>query len=325
MARFLQSAPFRVKHAFSLVEPSGRPHGARVAADPVPQHQGALAALARDVGGFVRRFPGRSPCPSPPDAFGPGRASDATGLASASCTLVALLALLALGGCGGERREDFSLDAARLALADAFEREPETMSIYDDYRDPAADDDEVAWIVDFKMDGYRPFLQARFEGEPDQWVLGGVRERVDSGTEQPWQPVGVVIGRVRGTVAEKMEETEGLIHDVAQLVERYAVDHGNLYPTVEMGGLERLLVPDYTKRWWYDSDSFGNPLLYHAAPDGLSYIILSAGADGSWDQPPTEYFRNTDEGMEAYGGPVADPARDLIWATGYFAQRYEPR
>lgn len=227
--------------------------------------------------------------------------------------------LVALAGCG-ERRPDFSVEDARVQLAAAFDRTAGEVAVYDDTRGREPD----TWLVDFKLDDHAGMLQARFRGEPSRWALDGVREII-AGGEQPWQPLGVVIGRVRQEEAERAESTIERIEQLAALVERYALDHGNSYPAVDAAGLKTLLVgAGYVKRWAYDSDAWNNPIVYHASPDGEAYLILSSGADGAWDQPVSTYFRNTDTGNEAYEGLVADPELDFIWATGSFVQRYEP-
>lgn len=232
-------------------------------------------------------------------------------------SLVALL--LATAGC--EVAPQFSVDDARQELATAFERDLGEVAIYEDAR--GAEPGE--WIVDFKLDGFRPFLQGRFlRGERD-WALDGVRERSRDAEGGPWTSPGSMLGMIREATIERAELSMDTIAELAEFVERHAVDNNGVYPTVTLAELESLVVrAGYTRTWRHDQDGWGHALVYHASPDGQAYIILSPGADGEWDVPTSEYFENTDQGMEAYDGVVSDPARDIIHATGAFVQRFEP-
>jgi hypothetical protein len=198
------------------------------------------------------------------------------------------------------------------------------VQIYDQGRGSAPEE----WIVDFKIDGFLPLLQARFGDKDHAWALRDVRERPSGSADTPWVELGVLIGRTKKEAAEKAESTMATIRQLAELVERYATSHGSRYPTVDMDGLEKLVLGEgLTPKWAFDTDAWGSAIAYHAAPDGQSYIILSPGADGQYEQSLEKYFDNTDAAtgaVEAYAGRTSDPNRDIIFATGAFVQSYEP-
>ena len=114
---------------------------------------------------------------------------------------------------------------------------------------------------------------------------------------------------------------------LGDLIGQYAVRNGNRFPEATMPGLKDLLISAggiQEKDWKHDADAWGQALLYHAAPDGNGYILISMGADGQLDQEQSVYFSNADQGFEAYKGPSADPNADIIIASGGFVQSFEP-
>ena len=239
-------------------------------------------------------------------------------------TLVALSCAAALAGLTAcETRPDFDVDKAQNEIASAFAREPIAVQVLGDGR--GADSD--SWIVDFRLDGYDPFLQAKFVGRNHRWELDTVRERPSGPNETPWTEIGTMLGRFRGATLERARQTEEIIRALAGFVERYAVEHGNKFPVTNLEGVRKLVVgAGYVEesKWRHDVDGWGNAMAYHAANDGQSYIAISPGADGRWDLPLDEYFQNTDQGLEAYGGDVTDPNKDFIMASGSFVQVYRP-
>ena len=52
--------------------------------------------------------------------------------------------------------------------------------------------------------------------------------------------------------------------------------------------------------------------------------VAVQSADGQLDRPSDAYFSNTDQGIEAYGGPTSDPNKDVIYATNAFVQHFQP-
>lgn len=241
---------------------------------------------------------------------------------SYSALRLLMLLGLALGAMGcAESRPDFDIDAAHRELAGAFSREPAAVAILGDSRGSA----EAEWLVDFTLDGFDPFLQARFEGSQHAWRLATVRERPRDGQDTPWTEVGVMLGRFRGAVIERAKETEKRMHDIAALVERYSVEHDHRAPNTNLDGVRKLsLESGYLEegKWAFSSDAWGSAIAYHAAADGQSYILVSPGADGRWDIGLDVYFSNTDAGIEIYGGPSNDANADFVWASGSFVQVY---
>jgi hypothetical protein len=230
--------------------------------------------------------------------------------------------LLGLSGCG-KRRPPFDVDQARQELAQAFGRSEDQLAIYADARAGAAE--PIQWIVDFRVDGFSLDLQARFTGTREEWVLDAMRTNPQGNPPGEWAWPSQVIAETRREAAERAETTMARMSELADLIERLAADRANAYPTVDLEGLHALLVQgDYTANWVYSADAWGSPLVYHAAPDGQSYVLLSPGSDGQWDQDLETYYANTDAGLESYDGMSSDPERDLIHATGAFVQSYAP-
>lgn len=233
--------------------------------------------------------------------------------------LAALLVLAVLATACGKRRPPFDDDDAQTAIAGAFQRPAADVAIYTSLPGTV----ETEWLVEFKVDGDGTSYQARFNGETGDWKLKDLRLRDAGGTYGAWVETGVVIRRAVHEMGNKAGDTMKVMKDLAGLIERYATDNSRLYPAVDISGLQELIMNGgYAKEWHYSADAWGNGLLYHAAPDGQSYLIVSPGADGRFDQDPAEYFAASDQGNEAYGGQSGDPERDLIYATGAFVQSY---
>jgi hypothetical protein len=191
----------------------------------------------------------------------------------------------------------------------------------DDGKGPESEPD--TWIVDFRLDGFDPYLQAKFTTRDHDWHLDVVRERPSGPTQTPWTEIGAMLGRFKAEAVERALQTERVIREVGTFVERYAVEHGNRFPTTNLEGIRKLIIGSGyidEARWHHGADAWGNSLAYHAAPDGQAYIVISPGADGRWDVPLDTYFANTDQGMEIYGGLSSDPNLDFIWASGSFVQ-----
>jgi hypothetical protein len=221
------------------------------------------------------------------------------------------------------RRPDFDVDKAQIELAHAFDKTTREVSIYEDGRG----DQEDEWIIEFRLEGVEPFMQARFKGVKDRWELQDVRERPSGGQETPWESVGVLLGRMRGAAADHAHESLDRMKELADFIGTNAVHNGNRFPQADMDGLHRMLINDGTvqdKDWHHDTDGWGQRLIYHAAPDGLAYILISPGADGKLDRPSEEYYAKTDQGDEAYGGRSTNPNADIIIASGGVVQYYEP-
>jgi hypothetical protein len=235
--------------------------------------------------------------------------------------LVLALATTLLAACA--RRPDFDLDKAHVEMARAFGKTPPQVALYSDGRGDVPDE----WIVEFRIDGFRPFMQAKFKGRKDRWELAEVRERPDGPEEAPWESVGRLVGTLQGENAERAHATEVLLQDLAELIERQAAQTGGKFPTGDIGSLKRLLVGDgglAEKDWHFDVDAWGQPILYHAAPDGVSYVLVSSGADGTLDIPKASYETNADNGLERYAGATNDINKDIVLASGTLVQRYAP-
>ncbi len=233
--------------------------------------------------------------------------------------LAVILAVLALA-C--HRRPDFDLTLAQLDLAQAFEKPSGSIQIYGDGRGT----DPKQWIVEFRIQGLEPFMEARFDGQKDRWALGGVRER-GTGTEGPWESVAVLLNRVKGETASRGQETMARMRALADYIGQYALRNGNRFPAADMAGLRGLIIREgivQERDWHHDTDGWGQTFRYHAAPDGLGYVVISPGADGELDRPEDEYYANADQGIEAYGGLSRDPGADIVLASGDLVQGFEP-
>lgn len=232
--------------------------------------------------------------------------------------------ILCLAAIGCDRRPPFNIDGAQMDLAQAFERQMRQIAIYSDGRGAAPDE----WLVDFRIDGVAEAMQARFKGVKSSWQLQEVRiAPATSNDETPWESVGVILGRMRGDAHERATDTMARMRQLADLIGGYAVRNGNRFPAGDMSGLERLLIMDgqiLEKDWRHSVDGWGQQLLYHAAPDGNGYVLVSPGADGQLDQPQSTYFQNAEQGLEAYGGRSSNPDADIVIASGGFVQSYEP-
>ena len=231
--------------------------------------------------------------------------------------------MLALAAAGCEGRPDFNIDQAQMDLAQAFERQTRQLAVYSDARGEAPDE----WIVDFRIDGIEQSLQAKFKGGKTSWELAQVRVAPSGSEETAWESVGVLLGRIRGEARERALDTMTRMRQLGDLIGQYAVRNGNRFPNVQMPALKELLLSEggiQAKDWKHDQDAWGQALLYHAAPDGNGYILISTGADGALDQEQSVYFANADEGLEAYGGRSANPDADIIVASGDFVQSFEP-
>ena len=187
--------------------------------------------------------------------------------------LTMFIMVLAAAGC--ERRPDFNIDKAQMELAQAFERDTRQVAIYSDGKGEVP----AEWLVDFRIDGVEQSMQARFTGVKAAWVLQEVRVTPAAGEETPWESAGVILGRMRGQAHDRATETMARMRQLADLIGGYSVRNGNRFPDVDNGSLRDLLIVDgqiLEKDWKHDADGWGQQFLYHAAPDGLSYILVSA-------------------------------------------------
>lgn len=228
-----------------------------------------------------------------------------------------------VAGIACQRRPDFNLDKAHIELARAFDKETRQLAVYNDERGDVPDE----WIIEFRLDGVESMMQARFKGKEDRWALQDVRVQPSGTEETPWESVGVLLGRMRGAAAEQARTTLETMKELADFIGQTAVRNGNRFPQADMPELRRLLLTEGTvqeRDWHHDTDGWGQPLIYHASPEGLSYILISPGADGQLDQPREVYFAKTDAGDEAYGGHSLDAKSDIIIASGGVVQSYEP-
>jgi hypothetical protein len=124
-----------------------------------------------------------------------------------------------------------------------------------------------------------------------------------------------VLNRPR-TVRERLNYTMAEIRSAAIAVEEYSIDN-NAYPLQDepLGTFARirdLLEPMYI-RTVPTVDAWGNELIYWS--DERSYVIVSPGADGVFDQSygagsPTMKYR----------GEYDDPTVDMVFADGAFVQ-----
>jgi hypothetical protein len=236
---------------------------------------------------------------------------------------VVLLAVAAASAGCGTRRPDFNSGAAQQEIANALDRKPREIAVYGEERGDAAEE----WIVEFQPEGIPQTMEARFLGLDDRWQLVSMRMRARGRTSAEWEDVGVVLGRLRRENVDKAAATIEIMRELAGHIDRYSVEHENKFPAASASGLEELIVGSgyvQSGQWKLGSDGWGNSFTYHAAPDGLSYILVSPGSDSQLDVPEEDYFANTDSGNEAYAGVTKDAKQDFIVASGSFVQQYEP-
>jgi hypothetical protein len=238
------------------------------------------------------------------------------GLARYILLSVAVLGLLACS----DRRPEFNLTQARSDLAEAFDVDDSAISIYSDGRFA---EEEAVWMVDFRLDGRRELMQARFNGRSKVWVLQDVRDRGEP--DEAFEPVGLVVGDLLSNSVDSAFDTMDLLEEVAGFVESFATTNNNAYPAVDIRALAQLVVrAELIESWEHAQDGWGGRIYYFATRQGDAYILVSPGADGIWDIPTAEYARRTQDGDQSFDGFSSDLDADIILATGSFVQGFEP-
>lgn len=108
------------------------------------------------------------------------------------------------------------------------------------------------------------------------------------------------------------------IRKTATAIEAYAIDHEERYPNTDYAGLKALLTPTYLASF-PEEDVWGHGYAYAATPDGLSYRIISGGADGNfeWDSRRIVVREDAEEYDVRYRERLED---DLILENGSFLQ-----
>jgi hypothetical protein len=115
----------------------------------------------------------------------------------------------------------------------------------------------------------------------------------------------VKAGAYAPTDAERARWTMSDLTSLATAVEAYAIDHHHTYPTAAaMADLVALIQPIYI-RTAPASDAWGHAFVYVPTPDGHSYKLVSAGADGKTD--PTSW---------GTGGPLSSFDEDAVLDSG---------
>jgi general secretion pathway protein G len=129
-----------------------------------------------------------------------------------------------------------------------------------------------------------------------------VGERVENGPR-------TLLSRQRRTLAD--------MRSIATAVESFAIDN-DVYP-LQGGGLRTLdgsrpdVEPLYIRTLPLE-DGWGNPYLYWS--DSLTYVLVSAGADGVFEPRWRELAP-----LEAIQpGPTKDPNADVVFANGQFVE-----
>ena len=112
--------------------------------------------------------------------------------------------------------------------------------------------------------------------------------------------------------------TMGDMRTLATAVESYSIDN-NVYPLArEVADVARLLEPTYV-RGVPRADGWGRPL--HFRSTGMTYCIVSTGADGTPTRPLAEYL--DDGAMPPSAGGAHDPNGDIVFCTGSFVAWWE--
>lgn len=113
--------------------------------------------------------------------------------------------------------------------------------------------------------------------------------------------------------AAKQRRTMGDIRSTATSVEAYAVDN-SLYPAGDsLRSIESAVSPTYI-RILPVLDGWETPMSYRVSKDRSSYRIVSAGADGVFEDGIEE------PGRPGAAGETTDPSRDIVYEDGKFIQ-----
>ncbi|MEM7244343.1 MAG: type II secretion system protein GspG [Acidobacteriota bacterium] len=233
-----------------------------------------------------------------------------------ACRLLILAALFVVG-CRGEPQTPFDHALAQAQLADLFDVAP------GQFRLLAETPTEEGRLLDFRMGGSRQLFQARFRLEKATWNLADLRTRDASGELGDWESREEILERLILEEVDKAFDTMDRMERLAARLELWKTQHDDEgYPREDVNGLVRLMRSSGQIKEGEGSpelDAWGRPFVYHASTDGLSYGLVSAGADGAWDETPNAYRRRI-EMRELDWGEFDDPDGDLFLVEGSFVQ-----
>ena len=117
------------------------------------------------------------------------------------------------------------------------------------------------------------------------------------------------------TAAENLDKTLANVRSLATVIEAYAVDHGH-YPQVSTyEELETLLVPRYLVVNEAIVDDWNSSYLYLISSEGCHYRVISAGADGRFEDSSVEMSDELPDPRVA-----STPEDDIIWQNHSFHQ-----
>jgi hypothetical protein len=151
--------------------------------------------------------------------------------------------------------------------------------------------------------------------------------------ERPRQPLGRLIGVFGGlwyleilvviaatfainigsaTSSSHVKRSMSDMRSVATAVESYAIDYDSYPPAKSMEELSPTISPLYIKVVPL-KDGWGRDFRYQTSPDAKSYVIVSAGKDGTFERPdPFSYTEN----------PNSDYNADIVFRDGQFIQYF---
>lgn len=110
-----------------------------------------------------------------------------------------------------------------------------------------------------------------------------------------------------------VRRTMGDMRSIASAVEAYSVDYDAYPPARSAAGLAPLISPSYI-RLLPRKDGWDTDLVYQTSPDGKSYVIVSAGKDGKFEQAdPWAYKKGKTLGADA----------DIVFRDGTFLRAEE--
>lgn len=125
----------------------------------------------------------------------------------------------------------------------------------------------------------------------------------------------VIIAVGPRTAADNLDKTMANVRSLAAVMEAYAMDHGH-YPKVSTyEELETLVEPRYIKINEAIVDDWSNSFLYLVTSDGCHYRIVSAGADGRFEDSSVEMSSRLPDQQVA-----ASVQHDIIWQDHAFRQ-----